>query len=306
MITLTPLPAPVEAEIDILPRDVGFLRPGDATTIKVIPFNYTQNDEALGSVKWISEGELVLNDDTGQPGEPYYRVRVSIDQMNFINVPANFRLILRHDPRGRRQGRPPHPHVLYMGHAGQGRRRIHAGAVKAMGATQMLGAQRNWAPGPCAPASTPMQRDNTPRPCALAFRQSRRRAGRQSYIGELYERGEGVLSSPVDAAAWYRRAAVKGHVEAQFRLGRLYLRGGRHLASTDGFRDRSRTVRNSPIGSRRLFSPRVRNWPRTHRLKWIGLPGRRKPTIRSPPRCWVWCCLRVKASSPIPPPRCAG
>ncbi len=48
------------------------------------------------------------------------------------------------------------------------------------------------------------------------------------YIGELYERGEGVLPSPVDAAAWYRRAALKGHAEAQFRLGRLTLRGGRH------------------------------------------------------------------------------
>ena len=46
------------------------------------------------------------------------------------------------------------------------------------------------------------------------------------YIGELYERGEGVLPSPVDAAAWYRRAALKGHAEAQFRLGRLYLRAG--------------------------------------------------------------------------------
>ncbi len=49
------------------------------------------------------------------------------------------------------------------------------------------------------------------------------------YIGELYERGEGVLASPVDAVAWYRRAALKGHLEAQFRLGRLYFRGGRHF-----------------------------------------------------------------------------
>jgi HlyD family secretion protein len=93
LITLTPLSAPVEAEINILPRDVGFIRPGDATTIKVDSFNFTQYGEALGSVKWISEGAFVLNDDTGQPGEPYYRVRVSIDQMNFVNVPANFRLI---------------------------------------------------------------------------------------------------------------------------------------------------------------------------------------------------------------------
>jgi hemolysin D len=93
LITLTPLSAPVEAEINILPRDVGFIRPGDAATIKVDAFNFTQYGEAEGKVKWISEGAFVLNDDTGQPGDPYYRVRVSIDRMNFVNVPANFRLI---------------------------------------------------------------------------------------------------------------------------------------------------------------------------------------------------------------------
>ena len=123
-----------------------------------------------------------------------------------------------------------------------------------MGATQMLGADETgrlvrragldaYAKGQYAKA--------------MRFWLFASRAGAQDanlYIGELYERGEGVLSSPVDAAAWYRRAAVKGHVEAQFRLGRLYLRGGRISASTDGSRDRSGTVRNSPIGSRRLFS----------------------------------------------------
>ena len=93
LITLTPLSAPVEAEVNILPRDVGFIRPGDPATIKVDSFNYTEYGQAEGSVKWISEGAFVLNDDTGQPGDPYYRVRISIDQMNFVNVPANFRLI---------------------------------------------------------------------------------------------------------------------------------------------------------------------------------------------------------------------
>jgi HlyD family secretion protein len=93
LITLTPLSAPVEAEVNILPRDVGFIRPGDPASIKVDSFNYTEYGQAEGSVKWISEGAFVLNDDTGQPGDPYYRVRISIDRMNFVNVPANFRLI---------------------------------------------------------------------------------------------------------------------------------------------------------------------------------------------------------------------
>ena len=67
VVTLTPLSAPVEAEIQIAPRDVGFIRAGDHTTIKVNSFNYTQYGVAEGSVKWISEGAFVLNDDTGQP-----------------------------------------------------------------------------------------------------------------------------------------------------------------------------------------------------------------------------------------------
>ncbi len=76
-----------------MPRDVGFIRTGDPASIKVNSFNFTEYGQAEGTVKWISEGAFVLNDDTGQPGEPYYRVRISIDRMNFVNVPANFRLI---------------------------------------------------------------------------------------------------------------------------------------------------------------------------------------------------------------------
>jgi HlyD family secretion protein len=93
LVTLTPLAAPVEAEVNILPRDVGFLRPGDPATLKVDAFNYTQYGVAEGTVKWISEGAFVQNDDTGQPSDPHYRVRIGIDKVNFVNVPDNFRLI---------------------------------------------------------------------------------------------------------------------------------------------------------------------------------------------------------------------
>jgi hemolysin D len=93
LVTLTPLSAPVEAEVNISPRDVGFIRPGDPATLKIDAFDYSQYGVAEGTVKWISEGAFAVNDDTGQPSDPYYRVRISIDQTNFVNVPANFRLI---------------------------------------------------------------------------------------------------------------------------------------------------------------------------------------------------------------------
>src|SRR5579859_8081661 len=44
-------------------------------------------------------------------------------------------------------------------------------------------------------------------------------------IGELYVRGEGVLRSLPDAAAWYEKAAEAGHIDAQLQLGLMLLRG---------------------------------------------------------------------------------
>ncbi len=93
VVTLTPLSAPVEAQVNISPRDIGFIRADDKATLKIDAFNFAEHGVAEGSVKWISEGAFVVNEDTGQPTDPYYRVRIKIDHMNFVKVPASFRLI---------------------------------------------------------------------------------------------------------------------------------------------------------------------------------------------------------------------
>jgi HlyD family secretion protein len=93
LITVVPLGAPLEAEIRIAARDIGFLRAGDHATLKIDAFDYVEHGTASGVVKWISEGAFNTNDDTNQPIDPYYRARVSIDDMHFIGVPQNFRLI---------------------------------------------------------------------------------------------------------------------------------------------------------------------------------------------------------------------
>jgi TPR repeat protein len=46
-------------------------------------------------------------------------------------------------------------------------------------------------------------------------------------IGECYETATGVLPNIVDAATWYGRAAEKGYLPAQVKLGELYLFGRR-------------------------------------------------------------------------------
>src|SRR5215469_15179683 len=52
-------------------------------------------------------------------------------------------------------------------------------------------------------------------------------------IGECYETARGVLPNFATAASWYERAAQKGHLRAQERLGDFYL-FGRRLADEDG------------------------------------------------------------------------
>ncbi|MGP0089275.1 MAG: HlyD family type I secretion periplasmic adaptor subunit [Xanthobacteraceae bacterium] len=90
--TLMPLRTPVEAEIHIASRDVGFVRPGDRCIIKIDAFNYTEHGIAEGDVRWISEGAFTT-DDNNQPTDTYYKARCAVTATNFIQVPKNFRLI---------------------------------------------------------------------------------------------------------------------------------------------------------------------------------------------------------------------
>lgn len=89
----TPLNEPLEAEVHILARDIGFVRSGDHVTLKIDAFNYSEHGTAEGVVEWISEGAFFVNEETNQPADAYYKARVKIQKTNFIHVPANFRLI---------------------------------------------------------------------------------------------------------------------------------------------------------------------------------------------------------------------
>ncbi|PDT79414.1 HlyD family type I secretion periplasmic adaptor subunit [Bradyrhizobium sp. C9] len=91
-ITLMPLKTRLEAEIQILSRDVGFVRPNDPCTMKVDAFNAAEHGTAQGKIRWISEGAFTTDDD-GKPVDAYYKARCSIDETNFKDVPNNFRLI---------------------------------------------------------------------------------------------------------------------------------------------------------------------------------------------------------------------
>lgn len=92
-ITAMPVNTPVQAEVNITTRDIGFLRVGDPTTLRIDAFDFAEHGYAEGHVKWISEGAFTVKDDTNQPADPYYRVGIAIDAYHFIKVPDNFRLM---------------------------------------------------------------------------------------------------------------------------------------------------------------------------------------------------------------------
>jgi hemolysin D len=92
LFTLMPVDAPVEAEIRIASRDVGFLRPGDRCVLKIEAFNYMEHGTAEGTIRWISDNAFTT-DDNNQPVDAYYKARCSVDAMHFVNVPPRFRLI---------------------------------------------------------------------------------------------------------------------------------------------------------------------------------------------------------------------
>jgi HlyD family type I secretion membrane fusion protein len=92
LFTLVPLDAPLEADINVNARDIGFIKVGDTVRLKLDAYRFLQHGTAKGVIKTISEGSFTL-DDNNQPVEPYFKVRVRITDVHLHNVPADFRLI---------------------------------------------------------------------------------------------------------------------------------------------------------------------------------------------------------------------
>ena len=91
LFTLTPLGGPIEADISVDAKQIGFIRPGDTIRVKLDAYRYTYHGTAKGVIKTISDGSFTTNDD-GQIVSPFYKVRVAITDAHLRNVPANFAL----------------------------------------------------------------------------------------------------------------------------------------------------------------------------------------------------------------------
>ncbi len=94
LITLMPLHAPVEIELDISTQDIGFIRVGDPATLKIDAFPFIRFGTAKAVVKNISESSYIT-DINGQPelAGPFFKVRATVTEYQLRNVPKDYRLV---------------------------------------------------------------------------------------------------------------------------------------------------------------------------------------------------------------------
>ena len=88
---LVPAEVPLEAEVDIAPRDAARLQIGDKVSVKLDALPFVKHGQIDGRLRLVSEDtfEKGLN---GHPG-PVFRARVSLEKMALSDTPPGFRLV---------------------------------------------------------------------------------------------------------------------------------------------------------------------------------------------------------------------
>lgn len=84
---IVPDRAPLEAEIRIAPRDVGFVKVGQHVNMRVTTYEYSRFGYATGKLKSISASSL-----TGDDGKPYFKAWVFLDAPYVGNIPGRYML----------------------------------------------------------------------------------------------------------------------------------------------------------------------------------------------------------------------
>jgi HlyD family secretion protein len=102
-ITLVPTNAPLEVEANIVGHDGGFVQVGASVAVKFDTFPFSQYGLAHGTVRTISADSFTGQDDgktrsgsvPAKPDstEPFYRSRITIDDVQLHAVPPGFRIV---------------------------------------------------------------------------------------------------------------------------------------------------------------------------------------------------------------------
>jgi HlyD family type I secretion membrane fusion protein len=92
LFTLVPLNGPLEADVEIDSKDIGYVRIGDPVEIKLDAYSFMRHGTAQGVIKAISEGSFTQGDNQ-EIRSPFFRARIEITNVHLRDVPPSFRLI---------------------------------------------------------------------------------------------------------------------------------------------------------------------------------------------------------------------
>lgn len=99
LVTLVPLDATLEAEVQIDARYISYVRVGDPARIKIDAFPFQQYGVMRGRVRTVSEDAFVRPQGAGEDQaqtagrEAYYLARVTLEDKNLRGVPADTRFL---------------------------------------------------------------------------------------------------------------------------------------------------------------------------------------------------------------------
>ncbi len=97
LLTLVPLDAPLEAEVQIDARYISYLRAGDPTRIKLDAFPFQQYGVIKGRVRTVSEDAFVRPQGAGEEQdsgrEAFYLARVTLEDKTLQGVPKDIRFL---------------------------------------------------------------------------------------------------------------------------------------------------------------------------------------------------------------------
>jgi HlyD family secretion protein len=101
-IILVPYNSTIEAEVDILAKDIGRIRVGDSVRVKLDAFPFQRHDTLPGTVKIVSEDSFQRSNQPAknsppqteeEGGDGLYRARINLLSTQLRNVPEGFRLM---------------------------------------------------------------------------------------------------------------------------------------------------------------------------------------------------------------------
>jgi HlyD family secretion protein len=97
LFTLVPLEVPLEAEVQIEARDIGFVRAGDTARVKFDAFPFQRHGAALARVRSVSE-DVIQQSSYPESGEEkkgglFYVARLGVEKIELSDVPPDFRLL---------------------------------------------------------------------------------------------------------------------------------------------------------------------------------------------------------------------